>query len=331
MARGVFTLSLDFELIWGELDLRGPEALREACERERTDVFDRLLELLGQFEIEATWCVVGHLMLDSCAAAGGRTHPEIVRPQHAWHHGDWLRDDPASDESASPTFYARSLLERLLASPVPQEVGCHSFSHVIYGDPGCSEDAARTDLDACVRAARELGVTLRSFAFPRNRVGHLDVLREAGFTCFRGPEPTWHGGGGRGALARAGHIVDVLTAREAPLVEPRSVDGLIDIPASMMYFPMHGVRRHLPVSRRVKRMVDGVRRAARDGGVFHLWFHPTNLVYEREAAFDGLRATLSAVADARRDGSLEVLPMARLAERVAHREPGGKPPAYSPG
>jgi hypothetical protein len=35
--RGAFVLSLDFELIWGTMDLLGPEAFRAACERERSE------------------------------------------------------------------------------------------------------------------------------------------------------------------------------------------------------------------------------------------------------------------------------------------------------
>src|SRR3712207_8281369 len=38
-----------------------------------------------------------------------------------------------------------------------------SFSHVIFGDPGCSRATAESELAACVRAARALGVALRSF------------------------------------------------------------------------------------------------------------------------------------------------------------------------
>ena len=73
LERGVFTLSLDFELIWGTLDLFGPDRFRRACEVERSVVFDRLLALLEELEISATWCVLGHLFLDRCGGvvAGG--------------------------------------------------------------------------------------------------------------------------------------------------------------------------------------------------------------------------------------------------------------------
>ena len=76
--RGVFTLSLDFELIWGTLD-RGVETYREACEREHAFIVDRLLALLAEFEISATWCTLGHLFLESCAPRDGRKR-QIVTP-----------------------------------------------------------------------------------------------------------------------------------------------------------------------------------------------------------------------------------------------------------
>ena len=319
LRRGAFVLSLDFELIWGTLDKRGPEGFRRACERERSEVFGAFLSLLEEFEIPATWCVLGHLMLDSCVPVNGRKHPEIVRPTHAWQQGDWFAHDPSSDEDRAPIFYGRSLVERLLEARVAQEIGCHSFSHVIFGDPGCSRETAESEVRACVQAAGELGITPRSFAFPRNRVGHLDVLRQYGFTCFRGPEPTWYMGGGRapGRLRRAAHLADVVVARRPPVVVPELTQGLINIPASMMFFPAHGVRRHIPVSRRVRRALKGVERAAREQRIMHLWFHPTNLADETDAMLAGLRSVFAEVARRRERGELDVLPMGELAAREA--------------
>ena len=40
---GIFTLSLDLELIWGTLDLFGPEAFRRRCQVERQVVIDLMV------------------------------------------------------------------------------------------------------------------------------------------------------------------------------------------------------------------------------------------------------------------------------------------------
>ena len=293
LGRGVFTLSLDFELIWGTLD-RGPDAFRRACELERSVVIDRLLALLEEFEVRATWCVLGHLFLDSCEASNGRPHPEIVPPEYSRGGREWFADDPGGTEATDPIFYGRSLVQKLMSCSVPQEIGCHSFSHPIFGDPGCSRETARTELAECLRLAHEAGIEMRAFAFPRNRVGHLDVLREHGFSCYRGPDPTWYElDRGPKVLRRFGHLLDVLTARRPPVVLPEEIlPGLWNLPGSMIYFPMHGRRRHIPVSLRVARARKGLDAAADRRHVFHLWFHPTNLADEIERSFAGLRQVL---------------------------------------
>jgi hypothetical protein len=317
--KGVFTLSLDFELLWGTADIFGPERFRRACEIERETVIDRLLGLLEEYEIPATWCILGHLLLSSCRRSGGRPHPEIVRPRHAWVRGDWLQHDPCKDETRAPLFYGRSIVERIRSCRVPQEIGAHSFSHVIFSDPGCSREAAASDLQASVEAARPLGLTLRSFAFPRNGVGHLDLLPEFGYTSYRGPAPCWYERREplRG-LQRLGHLWSVLAASTPPVVLPERVaPGLVNVPASMIYFPMHGARRHIPLSRRVRRALKGLEAAIRTGRVFHLWFHPTNLADEPEVMFRGLREIFTVVRERRRQGHLLIEPMATVACRVS--------------
>jgi peptidoglycan/xylan/chitin deacetylase (PgdA/CDA1 family) len=302
---GVFMLSFDLELIWGTLDIFGPEPFREKCETERRVVIDRLLRLLEEFEIPATWFVVGHLMLDRCNGAGPR-HPEIVRPAHAWVRGDWFRHDPGGGEETAPLFLARGIVEKIRSCRVRQEIGCHSFSHVIFGDAGCSRAAAASDVAACVRVASELGIPLRSFAFPRNSIGHLDVLEEHGFSSFRGPEPRWYANRRwPGFVRRAAHIIDVLTTAAPPVVLPeRTSTGLWNVPGSMIYLPSHGIRRYIPVSLRVRRALKGLDAAVRHARVFHLWLHPTNLVDDMDALFDGLHQVFTRAAVLRESDAL---------------------------
>src|SRR5262245_6236154 len=225
---GRFTLCLDLELIWGALDLFGPERFRSACEKEREEVIGRLLDLFVEFDISATWCALGHLFLDGCDSQSSRKHPEIVRPTHHWHPHDWFVHDPGGAEAEHPTFFGRSLIEKILDCPVPQEIGCHTFSHVVFGDEGCSRETALSEVHACVKLAREFGITMQSFSFPRNQVGHLDVLREYGFTCYRGPGPHWYEKPYLPKpVKRLAHLWDVLTAAQPPTVLPeRTAEGL---------------------------------------------------------------------------------------------------------
>jgi peptidoglycan/xylan/chitin deacetylase (PgdA/CDA1 family) len=311
LERGVFTLSLDFELIWGTLDLYGTEGFGRACRAEREVVIDRLLGLLAEYEIPATWFVLGHLMLDRCDGK----HRDIVRPNHAWHPSDWFEHDPGGSEADAPNFLGRSLVEKILACPVEQEIGCHSFSHVIFGDVGCSRETAESELAACVRTAKALGIEMRSFAFPRNSVGHLDVLEKFGFTAYRGRHPEW--GGWRylpRAAQRAANLFTVFAASSPPVVLPEPTrNGLWNVPGSMIFFPAHGIRRYLPRSMRAKRAIKGIDAARSQRRVFHLWFHPTNLADQIDEMFDGLREIFAYVREQQRAGSLNVETVGGLA------------------
>jgi peptidoglycan/xylan/chitin deacetylase (PgdA/CDA1 family) len=299
---GVFTLSLDFELLWGTRDLFGIEGFRRACEIEREQVFDRLLALLERHEIPATWCIVGHLFLDRCSG-----HPQIVPPRHAW-CADWFQHDPCSDETRQPLFYGRSLVEKIRSARVPQEIGSHSFSHVIFDDPGCSRDTARTELAACVEAARALGIDMRSFVFPRNAVGHLDVLREHGFTVYRGVQPGWHNRAPEN-VRRVVHLLEVMLASTPPVVLPERDGDLWNVPASMIFFPANGLRKYIPMSIRVKRALRGLDAAVKQGRVFHLWLHPTNLSDEIDAMFEALDQIFVRARGLADQGKLRLLPM----------------------
>jgi peptidoglycan/xylan/chitin deacetylase (PgdA/CDA1 family) len=314
---GVLAISLDFELIWGTLDLFGPKRFQAACINEREIVVDRLLALFEELDIPATWCVVGHLLLESCKTVNGIKHPEIVRPEHRWCSTDWFAHDPGGDELNEPLFFGRNLVDRIRSCKAHQEIGCHSFSHVIFGDHGCSRATAESEIAECVRLAREMGLAFQSFAFPRNQVGHLDVLSRYGFKCYRGPEPTWLETIWLPApLRRAARLLEVLTASTPPVVLPQKDEfGLWNIPGSAIYFPMHGLRRFVPMGLRLRRALKGLSEAGRRKRIFHLWFHPTNFAEHTDAMFRGLRQILLRAEQLRQRGALEILTMSQIAER----------------
>ncbi len=71
-------------------------------------------------------------------------------------------------------------------SKVPHEIGCHSFSHQLFGDPGCGENVAKAEIRKCIQLMKtEYNIMPETFAFPRDHVGHLNLLQESGFVSFR--------------------------------------------------------------------------------------------------------------------------------------------------
>lgn len=316
--RGVFCLSLDFELVWGSRDLaRDPAPLLRAARTTRERVFPGLLRLLTERELTATWATVGHLYLEGATPdARGRLHPALMEPRHAWQRGPWLAGVPAGHEGDHPEFYGASLVRRLLEAG--QEVGAHGFTHVIFGDPGCSREVARSELAHLVAAAEALGFQPRSFVFPRNIPGHLDLLAEAGFTCWRPPEGGWYSSLRLPRSAqRLGHLAEVLRAGTPVTVLPRrGAHGLVEVPASATFLPLDGVRRAVPLGRRITRCLRGLDAAAEQGRVMHLYTHPINLAAEPEAMLGAFARVFDHAVRLRDQGRLDCLSMGQLAARV---------------
>ena len=290
---GIFTISLDFELIWGTLDKPKHTRFRRLCAIEREEVIDRLLSLFAEYRISATWCTVGHLFLD-------REHDNSFR----------------STDIDAPIFYGRDLIARIRDCAVPQEIGSHTFTHRLFDDPLCTRAVAEEELASSTRVAEEMGLQLKSFAFPRNRIGHVDLLARHGFTSYRGQDAQWYAHTGkRRWFHRAGHVFDMFCATTpAPVLPVWHKEGIWEIPGSMLFTPSHGLRRILPARARVHRARKGLRRAADTRKIFHLWFHPTDVVVRKEAMLDGLRQILETACELRDAGRLSILPMSEVTE-----------------
>lgn len=314
--RGIFTLSVDFELAWGTLDKPGWQRYDRLCRLERERVLGPLLDLLARYQIRACWCVVGHLFLDRCRAHSGVGHPEIARPPGNSLENLRFQRDPRGSVLTHPNYYAPDWIDAIRSCSTPQEIGCHSFSHAIF--TRCSARTADSELSASRAVAARRSLELTSFVFPRNRVAHLDLLARHGFEVFRGPDLCWHERAPRrGWIHRLGHLADIAIMKTPPTVMPvRHPEGIWEIPGSMLYTPSHGPRVAVPVAMRVRRARKGLEAARRDGRIFHLWLHPTDLAIRSRAMLAGLQRILEMAAAMRARGEIEILSMSDIAGRL---------------
>lgn len=298
---GSVVLSLDAELGWGFHDLSSPPVDRVEAGRRG---WNRMLELLETFEIPATWAIVGHLMLETCDGVHA-THPAPA---------DWFERERTSWRNRPDLRFGSELVDAVIDSPVEHEVGSHSFSHVLFGEPETTSELADAEVKRCVDIADDWGLTLDSFVFPRNDIGHLDRLAAHGFGCYRGSTPTPEG---------IRSILDVELRDRSLLVRPRIDEhGLVNVPASSFLFGFQWPGRSLIESVWADPMVRlacrGIDQAARSSdGVFHAWLHPNNLIDERDDA--RMRAILEHIDRRRRESDLTVETMGAVARRISDR------------
>jgi peptidoglycan/xylan/chitin deacetylase (PgdA/CDA1 family) len=307
--RGTMVVSLDLELCWGRFD-KVPVPMLEADASEERIQIKRLLALLDRYEIPATWAIVGHLMLAGCSRHAGAAHTDVMpRPDYSWFPKDWYVHDPCTSAIQSPGWYAPDILEWIRATRVRHEIASHSFAHIYYGDPECSATAARADLTAAVAAASQHDVPLRSFVFPRNQVGHLDVLRAQGIRAYRGADPTRFRRT-KGALYKTLSFLDQLLGLPPKAVRAEEVmPGLWNIPGNHFYMARNGLRKMIPMASRVWKGKQGIRQAIRTGGVYHLWFHPFNLNADADAMLSGLEQLFAYARRLREQGVLDIFTM----------------------
>jgi peptidoglycan/xylan/chitin deacetylase (PgdA/CDA1 family) len=254
MTTGKVTLSIDLELAWGVWDTVTADELRLIETAERP-ICTALVDLLDRHQVPASWLVVAALLDEASARA---------RP------------------GAKSCWYAPDVIERIVGAKARHEVGSHGGRHIYFDRISAAQ--ARDDLEFAKSVHRTHGLAFDSFVFPRGAVGHLDILAASGARVVRSRDvgflrTTNHGGH---LAARAANFIDQLLPIPPRPSWPQTLGRLIDIPGSMQVLGRNGLRRFvLPQVTRAKLLI-GLKRAAREGGTFHLWFHPSNFYYRRD-------------------------------------------------
>lgn len=314
MKKGSFVLSLDTELAWGSFGRDKVWTRRRYFEGCR-DVIRALLKLLEEYGISATWGIIGHLFLSSCSPVNGMIHPEIIRPHYSWFHGDWFRYDPCSNIGDEPIWYGKDIVDAIRSCKVPQEIGCHTFSHVIVDDPGCSEACFDSELKLCRQLATNLGLELKSFVYPHNKDKYQEILSANRFIAYRGKEPYWYARFPE-LVQKIAYVIDsFMFFVPPPIVQPQK-RHCWNISGSYFYGHCAGVSKLLPVSFRVSKIKRGINKAAAQFQVFHLWFHPFNLATDSPRLLGGLEEVFRHVDCLRKEERIENLTMGALAERL---------------
>jgi hypothetical protein len=319
---GALVVSLDFELLWGVRDLYPADGgtYRQHLLGERT-VVAPLLDLFEEFEVAATWATVGMMF------AASREELERYRPAFLPRYDD-ARLNPYDDalgagENDDPLRYAASLVEQIARRP-RQEMASHTYSHFYCLEPGSDVASFRSDLDSAVAIARDRGMEMRSLVFPRNQFNpdYVQALIDTGFTsCRINPSGLMHRMSARSKTqrpyARAGRMLDTYVEISGDRVTPWQdipfIGSLCCLPSSQFLRPYTPRLRHLEPLR-LRRITSGLRKAAEQGGVFHLWWHPHNFGTHTEENLAFLRRILEEYRLCRDRFELRSLTMAEAAE-----------------
>jgi peptidoglycan/xylan/chitin deacetylase (PgdA/CDA1 family) len=315
-------ISLDFELHWGVRDKKPSDGPYRANLLGAREAIPQILDLFEEFDVAATWAIVGFLFARSRSDIA--VHAPPVRPRYLNPRLDPYSEPIGEGEEDDPVHYGASLIEQIRGYP-RQEIGSHTFSHYYTLEPEQSLEAFRADLRSAKSIAEHEGVALRSLVLPRNQWDgkYEDVLMEEGITCYRGNQRGWmyRSPGEEGLVRRGVRLIDAyFPLSRIGLTDwgvIRQPNGLCNVPASVFLRPydpakgfVEGFRRH--------RIVTGLRRAALSGKVMHIWWHPHNFGKNTDENLAFLRSILEVFAQLRREHGMRSLSMGEVASFVSN-------------
>lgn len=294
-AKGALCFSADLELAWAWRHSK-PHPRLSIGKRSRESL-PVILKVLDHYNIPITFAIVGHLFLEYCERdpMKGLPHPNMPRPmcyfenEYAkWERGDWYQHDPCTSVRENPLWYAPDLIHKILGSEVKHEIGTHSFSHIDFSSASCSHDLALKELQECIKVMKKYGLTPRSITFPYNFEGHFDVLYQTGIIAFRG----YYG---------------------APKIQypKKTNEELWDIHQSLLFNPLP----HLDYVRKCRQFIDD---AIRHTGVFHVYFHPSEL--NESIVKKILIPVLEYACEKKKTGDLWIATMGEIARYCEARE-----------
>lgn len=293
--KGIFTISLDFELHWGGFEKWPLDKIAVSPNRKAYNqyflntkrVIPQMLALFKKYNIHVTWATVGMLMhedKEQLVQNFPNVKPTYLEQKLSAYH--YIENAGIGNhEQEDPFHYADSLIHQILDTP-NQELGSHTFAHYYCNEIGQTIDQFRDDLKAAQKAASKYNHVLRSLVFPRNQFNdeYLKVCFEEGIRVVRSNPLDWfwhiESTQGESSWKRLNRGLDAyfsigkhntykLNALE---IEPNLP---LCLPASRLLRPYRNKELFLN-SFKIERIKTEMERAARNAEVYHLWWHPHN-------------------------------------------------------
>jgi peptidoglycan/xylan/chitin deacetylase (PgdA/CDA1 family) len=291
---------LDFEKFWGVHDVSHPSAI--AADFMKIDeAVERMLHLFNQYETHVTWASVGLL--------AHQNREELLAANETWQipYAELsYRPFPLRDKKISSVpdsiLLAPSMIRKIIAAP-HQEFASHTYSHYYCLEKGQSAEDFKADITRMNEVVQQYGCELRSIVFPRNQVNtdYLYICNENGIRNFRGNQQNifWRNStfGKESFFKKIGRVLDayfsISKTKGYTLNNLPKQSNLVNIPANRFLRPYIG--NAFLENRKLLRIKNELYKAAKNGTVYHLWWHPHNFTKNIEASLTQLEEILAYV------------------------------------
>jgi len=292
MQKGIFTISLDFELLWGIFDKVGNNYNLSYFEITR-NIIPAMLETFVTNGIQATWATVGMLFAEN--EEEWRQYSPNQVP--SYRDSKFSAYEFVSKSGLRPdVHFAPELINAIIDTP-GQELGSHTYAHYYTMMRGQSPEQFRQDLQATQKISQDkFGKTLRSLVFPRNHINelYLPICLEEGYTQVRTNPSNWywqetqHEDLSKKWFRSADCFFNVGKKTSYPPAQMEQLQNEpLQIPASRILRPISKSNK-LFNAVRLNRVKQEMSAAAKANEIYHLWWHPHNFATDPSQAMKEL-------------------------------------------
>ncbi|NBU81357.1 MAG: polysaccharide deacetylase [Flavobacteriaceae bacterium] len=315
MKKGTLVISLDFELVWGLFD--------HIIIQDKITYFENTLKviprLLSTFEknnIHVTWATVGMLFNENWEE--WYANIPVDKPTYENHKLNPYHYGEQHSKSGLDRFFFAPQLIKAIQSVKGQEIGSHTYSHYYCLEKGQTQAQFDADLQKAVAIANKFSIKMESLVFPRNQFNetYLEVCQKNQIKTVRINPTFWYWNANIPdtiftKLARTSDAYLPLSKKsyKADSIQPSPVVGQA---ASRFLRPQHS--QTFLNTARVHRIKNEIIQAAKNGEVYHLWWHPHNFGIDPEGAMKALHDIIQVFQQCQQTYGMESLTMRELAD-----------------
>ncbi len=311
-SKGKFVISLDTEFAWGRIGVEEKKMFYPFFEKT-SKIIDKLLELFEKYNTPATWAIVGRLLEDE-----KNPSPYFNQDLNSFFSeiDNSIYQDAILNDKKNSFLFDTQLVDNIKSYKTKHELATHTYNHAFWGEVK-DRELLEKDMEAAKAMAIKHDHEIRSIVFPKNQIGHREVLKKYGILTYRSPDLYWYSDFPK-LVQKIIRQVDSFLPTPARTVEA-SVDelGLVKIPGSLLFRISHlGMKKNYPTASLKIKAIKGLRQAAKDSKIIHLWFHPFNFGYKEEEHFQALEAVLQEAKRLREAGKIETVTMGSIAKTL---------------
>jgi hypothetical protein len=261
-----FTLSLDCEGLWGMAD--NPVAVSNGLINGASlfEAYATILSTLDQNCLKATAAFV------TCFAVtlDGLLDQRNLLNAVAELNPDWFKHILVAIETGKMEGWSGNRLYLRMRN-AGHEIAWHGTTHQPLSN-AASKESVELELRLTTQLFRQLGQRPGTIIFPRNQVGHIEVLRRYGFNSYRQ-------GHSVSTIGKAIKLLAELNVMDRGCRKlPNMHNGMLVSPGGFFLNWPSGIRALVPISVTVQRWKSMLRHAVETGGYLHMWFHPHNFI-----------------------------------------------------